>query len=82
MRASEARAWLSIYYSSHRARLHLSLSLSARSQVAELLQERAGVSIEKKHITAPDLKHVGRGTCTIQLHKDVTCKFELEIVAA
>ena len=58
------------------------LSLSARSQVAELLQERAGVSIEKKHITAPDLKHVGRGTCTIQLHKDVTCKFELEIVAA
>ena len=40
------------------------------------------MSIEKKHITAPDLKHVGRGTCTIQLHKDVTCKFELEIVAA
>ena len=29
MRASEARAWLSIYYSSHRARLHLSLSLHA-----------------------------------------------------
>ena len=77
MRASEARAWLSIYYSSHRV-----VPLSARSQVAELLQERAGVSIEKKHITAPDLKHVGRGTCTIQLHKDVTCKFELEIVAA
>ena len=63
-------------------RVCTSLSLSARSQVAELLQERAGVSIEKKHITAPDLKHVGRGTCTIQLHKDVTCKFELEIVAA
>ena len=81
MRASEARAWLSIYYHLTE-RVCESISLSARSQVAELLQERAGVSIEKKHITAPDLKHVGRGTCTIQLHKDVTCKFELEIVAA
>ena len=52
------------------------------AQVAELLQERAGVTVEKKHITAPDLKHVGKGTCTIALHKDVTCKIEIEVQAA
>ena len=52
------------------------------TEVATVVAELAGVKVEKKHIKVPDLKHVGSGTAELQLHKEVSAKLKIVVVAA
>ena len=52
------------------------------TEVAELLRERAGVEVEKRHIAVPDLKRVGEATAKITLHKEVVSELKIVVVPA
>jgi len=51
-------------------------------EVADLLKELAGISVEKKNIEPPDIKAVGSGTCVVKLHKEVHHKLKVVVAAA
>ena len=51
-------------------------------QVAEIIAKQAGVSVQKKDITVPDMKAVGTGVAKIKLHKEVTAELKIVVVPA
>ena len=53
------------------------------TEVAELIAQLAGVSVEKKDvIECPDIKAVGSGVAKVRLHKEVVCQLKINVVAA
>jgi large subunit ribosomal protein L9 len=52
------------------------------SELATLIEDQAGIKVEKKDIQPPDLKKVGTGTAEITLHKEVVSKLKVVVAAA
>jgi len=52
------------------------------ADIAELLRDRAGLSVEKKNIKAPSLSSVGTGTAEVTLHREVVSKLKVVVVPA
>ncbi len=48
-------------------------------QLAQSLADR-GFEIDKRKISAPDMKHIGEYKATISLHKEVSVEIDVEVV--
>jgi large subunit ribosomal protein L9 len=52
------------------------------SEIAEMIEQRAGVKVDKRHIEVPQLSHVGTAVADVQLHKEITAKLKICVVPA
>lgn len=52
------------------------------AELAAAIKEKAGVAVDKKHISSPDIKFAGSGSCNVELHKTVVHKLKVVVVAA
>nr|ABA55508.1 chloroplast 50S ribosomal protein L9 [Isochrysis galbana] len=52
------------------------------SEVADIIEERAGVTVDKKGITTPKLKAVGSEVISVVLHKRVEATIKISVVPA
>ena len=52
------------------------------AELAEAIAKHAGVTVDKKAITPPDLKRLGEGTAEVSLHKQVKAKVKVVVVEA
>ena len=52
------------------------------AEVAELILERAGVTVDKRKITVPSIPKVGTADASIKLHPKVTATLKLVVVPA
>ncbi|KAL1503054.1 hypothetical protein AB1Y20_011121 [Prymnesium parvum] len=52
------------------------------AEISEMISERAGVSVDKKLITAPSISSVGTALAEIKLHADVTMKLKVVVIPA
>ena len=52
------------------------------ADVAGLIKEHAGLTVEKKAITPPSIKSVGSGFAEVALHKEVSAKVKIVVTAS
>jgi large subunit ribosomal protein L9 len=52
------------------------------AEVAELIKEHVGITVEKKAINPPAIKSVGAGVAEVTLHKEVVAKVKIVIAPA
>ena len=48
-------------------------------QLAQSLLDR-GFEIDKRKISAPDMKHIGEYKATITLHKEVSVEIDVDVI--
>jgi len=52
------------------------------AEVIALIKERANVSVQKKQVKVPEIKTLGSGLAEVALHKEVTSKVKIVVVAS
>jgi large subunit ribosomal protein L9 len=51
------------------------------ANIAEAVQQAAGIEVDRREITTPDIRKLGTYTVELKLHTDVTAKLEVEVIA-
>jgi large subunit ribosomal protein L9 len=51
------------------------------ANIAEAVQQAAGIEVDRREITTPDIRKLGTYTVELKLHTDVIAKLEVEVIA-
>lgn len=51
-------------------------------EVAEIIQQTAGLEVDRRGITIPDISRLGTYEAEIKLHSEVTAKVNIQVVAS
>lgn len=51
------------------------------ADIAAALQEASGIEVDRRHLTAPEIRHLGTFTAELKLHPEVSVEVTVEVVA-